>query len=251
MADAATTDPTNLAALDARVRDLQTQLGDLSEQIGYLSEMARAEERSRREWAELREDLTPVLTDMYAVTVEQLEEVEAYVRLDDVLHLAKRVARNTRNLERMLDQLESLRDFLEDAGPLTDDVFQQAVLRLDELDRKGYFGFARESMAVVDNVVTSFTEEDVRQLGENVVLILRTVKAMTQPEIMNLVNSVTRTYQETERSPEALETSVFSLVRQMRDPEVRRGLALTLALLRTVARQPANDPVERQAEAPT
>ena len=41
----------------------------------------------------------------------------------------------------------------------------------------------------MDQVVTSFTEEDVRQLGDNVVLILNTVKAMTQPEIMNMVNN--------------------------------------------------------------
>jgi uncharacterized protein YjgD (DUF1641 family) len=85
--------------------------------------------------------------------------------------------------------------------------------------------------------VESFTEDDVRQLGDNIVLILNTVKAMTQPEIMNLVNNVTVTYREVEQQPDELPTSVVGLMRQMRDPEVRRGLALTMRVLKAVAQK--------------
>ncbi len=60
---------------------------------------------------------------------------------------------------------------------------------LAELEQKGYFTFARGGMRIVDNVVTSFTEDDVNRLGDNVVLILNTVKDMTQPEIMNFVRN--------------------------------------------------------------
>ena len=45
-------------------------------------------------------------------------------------------------------------------------------------------------MQIADNVVTSFTEEDVRKLGDNAVLILKTVKDLTQPEIMGLVRAI-------------------------------------------------------------
>ena len=40
---------------------------------------------------------------------------------------------------------------------------------------------------VVDRIVTGFSEEDVEALGDNVVLILQTVKEMTQPEIMAIL----------------------------------------------------------------
>ncbi len=56
-----------------------------------------------------------------------------------------------------------------------------------ELEQKGYFTFARGGMRMMDNVVTSFSEEDVNRLGDNIVLILNTVKDMTQPEIMNFL----------------------------------------------------------------
>ena len=53
---------------------------------------------------------------------------------------------------------------------MTFDVFNQVVYALDEAEQKGYFGFAREGQRLVDNVVASFSQDDVRQLGDNIVL---------------------------------------------------------------------------------
>jgi uncharacterized protein YjgD (DUF1641 family) len=200
-----------------------------------LVERAHQREARQQERDELQEDLTPIVNDLYLLTVEQLEEIEPYVRLDDLLRLVKRVARNTRNFEVLLDQFESLQDLVADGAPLTQDMFNRAVLALDEMERRGYFDFAKEAVGIVDRVVQEYSEEDVRQLGDNVVLILNTVKAMTQPEIMRLVGNMTVTFQEIEHEPEALDTSFTGLMRQMRDPEVRRGLALTLRMLKTVS----------------
>jgi len=83
----------------------------------------------------------------------------------------------------------------------------------------------------MENVVTSFSEEDVRQLGDNVVLILQTVKEMTQPEIMSMVRESVEVLRE-EEPPENV--SLFTIIRQMNDPQVKRGLSKTLSVLRTV-----------------
>ena len=157
--------------------------------------------------------------------MEQLDEVESYVQLEDVLRLAKRLARNTRNLEQMLDQMESLAELGRDFSPLTQDAFLTMMNRLDEMERKGYFAFMRGGMEIMDNVVTSFTEEDVRQLGENVVLILQTVKEMTQPDMMKMMRS-TASYIREEEPVENV--SMMSILRQLNDPAVKRGLAKTL-----------------------
>jgi uncharacterized protein YjgD (DUF1641 family) len=55
--------------------------------------------------------------------------------------------------------------------------------------------------------------------------------------MMNLVGSLTQGFQEAEAHAAELDTSMFGLLKQMRDPEVRRGLAVTLATLKQVARQ--------------
>jgi uncharacterized protein YjgD (DUF1641 family) len=81
--------------------------------------------------------------------------------------------------------------------------------------------------------VTSFSPEDVKALGENVVTILQTVREMTQPEVMALVRRTAETAQD---SDEEFTTppSTFALLRRMRDPQVRRGLARVMTMLETV-----------------
>jgi len=64
-----------------------------------------------------------------------------------------------------------------------------------------------------------------------VVLILQTVKEMTQPEIMSMVRNSVEVLRE-DKPPENV--SLFSIMRQLNDPEVKRGLSKTLSVLRTV-----------------
>ncbi len=121
---------------------------------------------------------------------------------------------------------------IQEINPLTQDAFLTLMTRLDEAERKGYFAFVRGGMGVMDKVVTSFSEEDIDQLGDNVVLILNTVKEMTQPEIMNLVSQSVEIIRE-EEPPE--DVSMLSIIRQLNDPAVKRGLSKTLTVLRTVS----------------
>ena len=56
-------------------------------------------------------------------------------------------------------------------GALSDQAFITApATRSRSYEERGYFEFAKAGLGVVDRVVTNFTEEDVEQLGDNVVL---------------------------------------------------------------------------------
>jgi uncharacterized protein YjgD (DUF1641 family) len=92
----------------------------------------------------------------------------------------------------MIEQVESASDFLKDATPLGKQVVNQRMETLQELDRKGYFDFFRESMKILDTVVTTFSVEDVRLFRENVVSILLTLKNLTQPEMLSTVDNALR-----------------------------------------------------------
>lgn len=239
-ADRPTTRTVDQLAEISQKLDLMAQsISVLGAQVNYLMERAEADRRRQQTWDDLLADLTPVANDIYRVAETQLDEMQQFVTLDDIVELAKRLARSTRTLNQMLDTLESANDFMRDAAPLTKDMMTEATAQLAELERKGYFGFARQGMYVIDQVVTSFSEEDVKQLGDNVVLILNTVKALTQPQMMTLLNNLTQGFHEAEAEAQAgqLDIGVFGLLKQMRDPEVRRGLAITLETLRRVSAQ--------------
>ena len=221
--------------MDPTVVELNRKIDALATQVSYLSEQAQIAERQRQDRAELIRDLTPIVDEAFRLSVEQLEEIQDYVDLSDLLRLFKRLLRNGRNLDKMLDQLESLSDLLKTVAPLADEAFGKAVDTLTEMERKGYFAFARGGLRLADRVVTSFNEDDVRRLGENVPLILNTVNDMTQPEILNFVRATLRVAEQEVQKP--LDPSILGLLRQMRDPAVRRGLALALRVLHVIGAQ--------------
>lgn len=221
--------------MDPTILGLNQKIDVLTTQVAYLAEQAQIAEGQRQERMELIRDLTPIANQAFELTVQQLEEIQEYVDLSDLLRLAKRLMRNGRNLEKMLDQLESLMDLIDTMGPLADEAFGKAVHSLAEYERNGYFGFVRGGMKIIDNVVTSFSEEDVNHLGENIVLILNTIKDMTQPEIMNFVRNTLLVAEKEVEKP--VDISFLGLMRQMQDPAVRRGLALTMRVMHVVGAQ--------------
>jgi len=217
---------------DQTIQELNQKVDALTAQVAFLAEEARIQRNRRQEWDELKSDFTPVVGDIYRISVEQLDEVERYVQLEDILRLMKRLARNTRNLEQMLDQFESFAELGRNVSPLSQDAFLALMSRLDEMERKGYFTFLQGGMDIVDKIVTSFTEEDVRQLGDNIVLILQTVKEMTQPEIMHLLQNTASIMREEEENENV---SLLGIIRQLNDPAVKKGLSKTLTVLKTVS----------------
>lgn len=226
--------------MDASISELNQKIDALTNQVAYLSDQAQIAERERQARTELMHDLTPIANHAFQLTVEQLEEVQEYIDLGDLLRLVKRLMRNGRNLEKLLDQLESLSDLIDVVGPLANEAFGKTVDSLQELEHKGYFGFAQGGLNIVDNVVTSFSEEDVNRLGDNVVLILNTVKDMTQPEILSFVRNTLLIAEKEIEKP--VDISTLGLLRQMRDPAVRRGLALTMRVLHVIGAQTEAQP---------
>jgi uncharacterized protein YjgD (DUF1641 family) len=216
---------------DRVLLDLNQKIDKLTTQVTFLTEEAQHQKRRRQEWDELKDDLIPIGNDIFRMSVEQLEEVEQHVQIEDILRLFKRVLRNTRNLEQVLDQLESLTELWQDLSPLSQDAFLAMMRQMEEMEQKGYFVFLQGGLDIIDRIVTSFSEEDVRQLGDNIVLILQTVKEMTQPEIMNMMRNTATIV----KDEEPVDTSLLSIMRQLNDPAVRKGLAKTLQVLKSVA----------------
>ena len=137
-----------------------------------------------------------------------------------------------------LTNLRMVSDLVADLTELGPDVMARVVDGLDVADRKGYFGFAGAAVGVADRVVTNFDEHDVEQLGDNVVAMLEALREVARPEMLAFVSRMVEAVHaeqeavgwETEEPP-----SLWALGRQLRDPDVRRGMARALHTLRSVA----------------
>jgi uncharacterized protein YjgD (DUF1641 family) len=221
---------------------VEERLDQLSVQVDAVLEELRRQREDRERWEELGHDLAPVARDALATVSAELDELGADVTVDDLARLGRTLARNVRTLESLLAQLQGLADLGAEATHLAGPAMESLTARLQELEDKGYFAFARGGLDIADHVVTSFTEEDVRALGDNIVLILQTVRQMTQPEIMTMLRRTMATVQEGEEHP-VPPPSTLALLRGMRDPQTRRGLARLLSILHTLGEAPAGSGV--------
>ena len=210
------------------------QLAAMQRQLDEITEFIREERQRRRESQELKNDLALIGNDMFQAAVVELEDVAGHFDSRDLLHLVKKLLRNTRNLNRMLDQLEGASGLFEELKPLGKQVFNELLESLNELDRRGYFAFGREMAALVDTVVTSFTPQDVKLLRENIVSIMLTIRNFTQPEVLTAMNRAMEFYNKLDVTVER-DVTFRSLARQLRDPEVRRGIAFMLQFAKSMA----------------
>lgn len=217
---------------------LDQRLDLLSEQVGAIAEELRRQRQSREQWSELVTDLTPVTKGVMDVATRELEDLSEEVSLEDAVRFLKTTARELPRLEALMAQLDSMSQLVTEVMPLVGPGMEKLTDVLQQLDEKGYFMFAQGGMEIADKVVTSFDHDDVVALGDNVVLILNTVKEMTQPEVMGMLKRTFVTVQEVEEA-HVEPPSMFALLREMRDPQTRRGLSRVVSMLRTVgAEQP-------------
>jgi uncharacterized protein YjgD (DUF1641 family) len=212
----------------------QNQIDEINYKLSLILEEIELQKKHRRMMEDLKDDMYRVGKDLYETAIVELEEVHDHINTGDILHLGKKLLRNVNNLNKAFDQMESTRDFLRDVSPLVRESILDLMKKLDEFDRKGYFQFVKELQKAADNVVTSFSAEDVKHLGDNIVTILNTVKNLTQPDMLHAINNAVSVYKNIDLTVDS-KVTVFSLVKELNSPEAKRGLAVGLKFLKNLA----------------
>ncbi len=214
----------------------QEQFALLMEKMDRIEAHVAEQRRRQQELEELQRDLIPIGNHMFKLAIDELAEIGSEFQAEDLFFLLKRILRDTQLLLKVFDQLESIMELSEDVQELGKQIFNQGVQELDRLEREGYFAFAREGWQIVERIVTEFSEDDVRALADNIVVILKTVRNMTQPEIMAIANQSVDAIRETPAEDEKIST--FKLVKEMGSPQVKRGMSRMLNLLKAMGETP-------------
>ncbi len=127
---------------------------------------------------------------------------------------------------------------------------------LHGMDQKGYFTFGREALHVLERIVESYSEDDVRTLGDHIVGIMDTVKNVTQPAVLQVANEATDVLQ---HADDVEPLGMMGMMRATRDDDTQKGMAIVFEVLRQIGRTAsstngASRPVARvatSAEPPT
>lgn len=221
-----------------RISMLEAKIDRLTDQLAMLTDDVERRRRQRESFEDLTADLGRVSSDAMTMATRELETLSQTVDFADTVQLLRRLVEVAPVLERLLVGLTAASEFLDDAAPMGSDVMAMLTDRLAVAEQKGYFAFASAATGVAERVVTNFDERDVELLGDNIVVILETLREVTQPEMLSFVNralTAVKAEQTAVAAEPAEPPSLWSLLREIRDPEVRRGMARALHTLRAVS----------------
>lgn len=185
---------------------------------------------------DLVSDAVIIGKDIYNYSVVELEKQAVELDPDELTQLTINLVKNVKNFNEILGLLESMMDLKKDAGPIVHEMIIEFTKQLHSLEQKGYFEFAREMGNVMDNVVTNFSVEDIRQLADNIVPLLQTLKNLTRPEILAAVNNAVQVYGSMQTG-EMKPYSMWKLMREMNSPEMKSALGFMVAFTKNLSKQ--------------
>jgi len=187
---------------------MDNDLALLHQKLDNLAMLFEQQRKQQEGINELVRDSIPVVNHMIKLSIDELAEVGNDFQLGDLLFLLKRILRDTRLLVGLLDQVESLAELAEESQVMGKRIFHQLTVKLDELEREGYFEFARAGWKVAGCAVKEIQPQDLEAAGIRFIASLK-----KQP-------------------PEKV--SLLALFHALGDAKVRRGLYRSLNILRAI-----------------
>lgn len=214
--------------------DIQDQINAMNLKMDIILEEISIQKQKRQEVEDLVTDLSIIGNDMFKASVDELDHAGVELDSEALKSLFFKLLRNVGTLNDLVEMVESATDLAKDVAPIIHQMGLQGISQMNELEKKGYFEFIKELFKVVDNVVTHFSKDDVRLLAENVVTILETIKNLTQPDMLGAMNNAVNIYKKIE-TRDIQEISLWKAFKEMRSPEMRKGIGFMITFLKNIA----------------
>ncbi|MBC8320377.1 MAG: DUF1641 domain-containing protein [Bacteroidetes bacterium] len=216
--------------------NIQEQINDINRKLDIVLEEIVAQRETRQSIEDLTADLTIISKDVFASTVTELDNAGVEVDGEAVKLLFLKLLRNVDTITDIFEMIESGKDLLADITPIIQQVGLDGIHVMNDIEKKGYFGFMRQSIKIIDNIVTHFSSEDLQQLADNIVTILETVKSLTQPEMLKTINSTLMVYRSIELE-NIKEYSILKALRAMNSKEMRKGIGFMITFLQNISKE--------------
>jgi uncharacterized protein YjgD (DUF1641 family) len=151
-----------------------------------------------------------------------------------LVFLIKKMMRNLKNLNFVLDQMKNLIDFALTAEPLFKSSVPQMISYLDDLEQRGVLRLLATSLEVLKKVGASYSAEDLQQVADGMVRLAGILKKLTAPAALDLLDSATDVPSRVNVA-DAQAVGPWGMLRGMGDPQVRQGLGVLLEFTKGIA----------------
>lgn len=222
--------------MEAKSDNIQEQINAINQKLDTLLLYVNEQRLKSETIEDLVADVSLISKDAFSSVVYELDKQGIELNVNDIKLLVYKLIRNVNNFSQVMDMFESITDLLKDAGPIVTEVGIDFTNKLHEFEQKGYFDFFKELTNIMDNIVTSYSTEDVRALADNVVTILDTVKNLTQPDMLHAINNAVSIFKNLD-TENIQEYSLWKAFREMNTPEMKRGLGFIMTFLKNLSQE--------------
>lgn len=190
-------------------------------------------------WGEFADDLVPLQHQMVNLAIGHLQEVEAGFELDDVLALVKQAMRSIKNLMFALKAMDNIIEFVTDVEPLLKSAVPKMIEHLDELEQKGVFRIIKAMMDVRAKVAATYDHNDIEQISDGMVSMLKLAKKMSDPAAMAFLEKAVAIPASVDLK-NVRKVGPFGLLSAGFNSEVKQGLGVMMALTKAMGQMKTN-----------
>ncbi len=212
-------------------KNIQTQINELNSKVDLILDYVNQQRLKSGAVDDLISDVSIIGKDVYDSVVLELDNQSVEIDPEELQMLGIKLIKNIKNFNTLLDLLESITDFAKDASPIVNEIIIDFTKKINVLEQKGYFEFFVEISKVLDNIITKLSPEDIKQLADNVGIILEIVKNFSQPEILNLLNKSLLTFNNVAKE-DIPKYSMWKLFKEMRSSEMKQTLGFALTFIK-------------------
>ncbi|HMM12353.1 MAG TPA: DUF1641 domain-containing protein [Bacteroidales bacterium] len=217
---------------------MNDRISALEQKIDVILEYVNQQRLASDSVNDMTKDLSLIAKDFYDTSVEELDKRAIEIDPAEVTELVVTFLKNIRNINAMLHMMEMGFDLAKEAGPILNETVIDFTRTLAKLENDGYFEFARNLLPVLDNLVKGLSPKDLKDLADNIMVIVMTIKDITQPEMLRSVNNAVKVYSSMDMD-EIPSYSLWRMLKEINTPEMKKALGFAVTFLKNLSKQHA------------
>jgi len=213
---------------------INERLDKLETKIDLLLEYVNQQRLNTSVVEDLAGDLGIIGKDFYDTAVEELDKRQVEIDPSELTDLMISFMRNIGNFKVVMNTFEMAIDLTKEIGPIAVEVIIDFTKKLAVFEEKGYFEFVKDIAPIVDNIIMGLTPKDMKDLADNIMLILNTIKDITQPNMLKSIDNAVKMYSslETENIPSY---SLWRLMREINSPEMKKAIGFAVTFMKNMS----------------
>ncbi|MCP4156492.1 MAG: hypothetical protein GY757_52750 [bacterium] len=206
---------------------MNDDIKQLNEKLDFLTGQVTGITSRVKAFDELKEDVALFSSDAFTEVVNFMAEVNGQFKRDDFLLFTRQLLRNVKNMSNMMAQLESISELMEDVSPLAKEMFYEVVEKFEQFEKANMFKALESVMNSVGKLYESFTPEEIDQMVENHVRLIKLSSRLVTPANLDKLEAVVDEVENMDNRQKE-KVSLLKIMKKARSQDVLQSLDMML-----------------------